>query len=57
VPTPPEYSREWTTLSAEEIKDTFVGLYPLLRAEGDGPSEELLPDLEDILGGLLPLEM
>ena len=57
VPTPPEYSREWTTLSAEEIKDTFVGLYPLLRAEGDGSSEELLPDLEDILGGLLPLEM
>lgn len=53
----PKHPREWTTLTAEEIKGVFVGLYPLLRAEGDGFLEGLLPDMEDILGSLLPIEI
>ena len=55
----PEAPREWTTLTAQEIGDVFVGLYPLLRPESEEEDllSSLLPDWEDILGSLLPLEL
>ena len=55
APKAPEHPREWTTLTAEEIGNVFVGLYPLLRAEESSSLEGLLPSLEDILGNLLPI--
>ena len=55
APKAPEHPREWTTLTAEEIGNVFVGLYPLLRTEESSSLEGLLPSLEDILGNLLPI--
>ena len=55
----PEETREWTELDAEELREVYQGLYPILRPEreeNENPFEDLIPDFEDILEGILPIE-
>lgn len=55
----PEATGEWTELTEAELEEVYRGLYPILRSEQEekeNPFEDLIPDFEDLLEGILPLE-